>query len=603
MKPRSIDELFQAVCTKHAGRVAYRHRRQGSWVDVTWEEQRSACKQITKSLIALGVHKGECVSILSQTRLEWVRCDFGIIASGGVTVGIYPTNLAPDCAYIINHCEARIVFVENAEQLQKLFSVRDGLAAVRHFILYDGKSDAANGVLSWDDFLRLGREISDAQFDGRVRGLQPHDLAALVYTSGTTGVPKGVMLTHENLLFVSKSASDSLYLRDDFVTLLFLPLAHVFARLLVYFSMRNGIAIAFAESIEKVAENLKEVQPHFVASVPRIFEKIYAKVMSIIQQAGGVKAKLFHWALNIGYAVSRLQEQKQGVPPLLSAKHALAHKLVLHKIQAAFGGRLVWAVSGAAPLNKSIAEFFHACGVLVLEGLGMTENSSFSNVNRYEHYKFGTVGPVGPGIEMKLAPDGEILFRGPNVMKGYFKNPAATAEAIDKDGWLYSGDIGEIDAEGFLRVTDRKKDLIITAGGKNVAPQRIEKILCTSPLISQAMAFGDRKNYITALIALNPESISSWAEAQGIAFKDLEELARHPQLKELVEREVEEKNKELASFESVKKIRILPKGFSIAEGELTPTLKIKRKVVTEKYREVLEAMYRREYERKAGETV
>jgi long-chain acyl-CoA synthetase len=294
---------------------------------------------------------------------------------------------------------------------------------------------------------------------------------------------------------------------------------------------------------------------------------------------------LFHWALNTGYQVSRLQQDKQNIPSLLGVKHALANKLVLHKIQDAFGGRLIWAVSGAAPLNKSIAEFFHACGVLILEGIGMTENSSFSNVNRYDHNKFGTVGPVGPGIEMKRAPDGEILFR------GYFKNPAATAETIDQDGWLHSGDVGEIDADGFLRITDRKKDLIITAGGKNIAPQRIEKILSTSPFISQVMAFGDRKQYVTALITLNSESIASWARAQSIDFENPEELARHPLVRELIEREVNEKNKELASFESVKKIRILPKDFSIAEGELTPTLKVKRKVVTEKYREMLEQMY------------
>ncbi len=591
MAHRSIYKLFEDICQKHGNRTAYQYKRQGIWQSVTWAEQQATCKHLAKSLIALGVQKGQCVSILSQTRLEWVQCDFGIISSGGVTVGIYPTNLAPDCAYIINHCEGQIVFVENQEQLKKLFSVRAELAGVRQFILYDGESDAADNVLSWKDFLQKGEKITDAEFEARAQNLQPEDLAALVYTSGTTGVPKGVMLTHNNLLFVSQSASDSLYLRSDFATLLFLPMAHVFARLIIYFSMRNGIAIAFAESIEKVAENLKEVRPHFIASVPRIFEKIYTKVISGVQQAGGVKAKLFHWALNTGYEVSRLQQQKKSIPAFLNFKHALARKLVLHKISEAFGGRLLWAVSGAAPLNKSIAEFFHACGVLILEGLGMTENTSFTNLNRYDHNKFGTVGPVGAGIEMKLAPDGEILFRGANVMKGYFKNPEATAETIDQEGWLYSGDVGEIDADGFLRITDRKKDLIITAGGKNIAPQRIEKILCTSPYISQAVAFGDRQKYVTALITLNPDHVTPWAKTQGLQFQNISELAQHPKVKELIDREVEEKNKELAPFESVKKIRILPNDLSIAGGELTPSLKIKRKMVMEKYRDVLEEMY------------
>jgi long-chain acyl-CoA synthetase len=351
------------------------------------------------------------------------------------------------------------------------------------------------------------------------------------------------------------------------------------------------MTVAFAEGIEKVPDNLKEIRPHFIASVPRIFEKIYTKVTSSVQDAGGVKAKLFHWALNTGYQVSALQQKKQSIPTGLKLKHALANKLVLSKIQAAFGDRLVWAVSGAAPLNKSIAEFFHACGVLILEGIGMTENTSFTNVNRYDHNKFGTVGQVGPGIEMKIASDGEVLYRGPNVMKGYFKNPEATAETIDKDGWLYTGDIGEIDAEGFLRITDRKKDLIITAGGKNIAPQRIERILRTSRYISQAMAFGDRKKYVTALVTLNPEHVAPWAKAQGIEYKNFEELAQHPKVRELIEAEVAEKNNELASFESVKYVRIVPKDFSIDGGELTPSLKLKRKVVTERYRNLLEEMY------------
>ena len=592
MTHRSIDALLQDVCTRFAGQTAYQAKRAGVWVNVTWVEHRAVCRAIAKSLMALGMKKGESVCILSQTRLEWVQCDFGIISGGGVTVGIYPTNLAPDCAYIANHSEAQIVFVENSEQLQKLFSVRADLSRMRTFVLYEGApGDAAVGVLSWEEFLKLGQSISEAELEIRTQDLQPDDLASLVYTSGTTGVPKGAMITHRNLVFVSESASHSLYLRSDFVTLLFLPLAHVFARLIVYFSMRNGITIAFAESVEKVADNLKEVNPHFIASVPRLFEKLYTNVLRGEQQAGGVQAQLVHWALQAGYEASRMQQKKQGLSLALKVKQALADKLVLHKIRAAFGGRLVWAVSGAAPLNQTIAEFFHACGVLSLEGIGMTENTSFTNVNRYDHYKFGTVGPVGPGTEMKLAPDGEILFRGPNVMKGYFRNPEATAETIDHEGWLYSGDVGEIDGDGFLKITDRKKDLIITAGGKNIAPQRIEKILCTSPFISQAMAFGDRKKYVTALVTLNPDSLVPWAKAQGLVFQNMNELAQHPKVKELIDREIDEKNKELASFESVKKIRILARDFSIAEGELTPTLKIKRKSVTEKYRGVLEEMY------------
>jgi long-chain acyl-CoA synthetase len=520
-----------------------------------------------------------------------VQCDFGIVNCGAVTVGIYPTNLAPDCAYIINHCDGEVIFVENADQLNKIKQARNDIPKLRQIIIFDGAGTADGSVLSFADFLRKGEKVSDTDFEVRAGSIRPDDLASLVYTSGTTGIPKGAMITHENLLFTADAATQCLYLEPDFETLLFLPLAHVFARLIVYFCLCKGLTIAFAESVEKVADNLKEIRPYWFASVPRIFEKIYTKITTSVQDAGGIKEKLFNWALGVGYQVSRLQQNKQPIPGGLKFKHNLATKLVLHKIQEAFGGRLVWAVSGAAPLNKSIAEFFHACGVLILEGIGMTENTSFTNVNRYDNNKFGTVGQVGPGIEMKVAPDGEILYRGKCVMKGYFKNPEATAEALDQDGWLCTGDVGEIDANGFLKITDRKKELIITSGGKNIAPQRIERILRTSRFVSQAMAYGDHKKYVAALVTLNREHLEPWAKEHGIAYNSLEELANHPKVKELIEAEVNTKNAELASFESVKKVAIVPQDFSIAAGELTPTLKLKRKVLTEKYRQLIEQMY------------
>lgn len=591
MQHQSIYELFQEITSKNSAKIAYRYKSAGAWKGITWREQAETCKKISKSLMALGGKKGDRVNILSQTRLEWVQCDFGIVNCGAVAVGIYPTNLAPDCAYIINHGDAEVIFVENQEQLNKVQQVRKDTRKLRQIIIFDGTGSADGSVLSFADFLRQGEGVSDAEYEARAKSIRPDDLASLVYTSGTTGVPKGVMLTHENLLFTADSATQCLYLAPDFETLLFLPLAHVFARLIVYFCLYKGLAIAFAESVEKVADNLKEIRPHWFASVPRIFEKIYTKITAGVQDAGGIKEKLFNWALGVGYQVSRLQQSKQPIPAGLKFKHNLANKLVLHKIQEAFGGRLVWAVSGSAPLNKSIAEFFHACGVLIIEGIGMTENTSFTNVNRYDHNKFGTVGPVGPGIEMKLAPDGEVLYRSKGNMKGYFKNPEATAETIDQEGWLYTGDIGEVDADGFLKITDRKKELIITSGGKNIAPQRLERILRTSRFISQAMAYGDHKKYVTALVTLNREQVEPWAKEHGIAFNGFDELANHPQVKALIDEEVKAKNAELASFESVKKVAIVPQDFSIAAGELTPTLKLKRKVLTEKYRQLIEQMY------------
>ncbi|MDZ7267010.1 MAG: long-chain fatty acid--CoA ligase [candidate division KSB1 bacterium] len=583
--------MLHHLSVQNGSKPAYRFKRDGRWQEVSWQENEARCRQIARSLMALGVKAGDKVNILSQTRLEWVQCDFGIVSCGGVTVGIYPSNLAPDCAYIIDHSDAEVIFVENADQLAKILSVRAELPRLRHLIVFDGPGDAAQQVWSWEEFLARGEAVSETELEQRAAAIRPDDLASLVYTSGTTGVPKGAMLTHHNLIFTSDSASRCLPLEGEMVTLLFLPLAHVFARLIVYFCLQSGKTIAFAESIEKVAENLQEVKPHFIASVPRIYEKIYTRVLANVQAAGGLKAKLFYWALGVGTRVSQLQQQRQPIPAGLAWRHRLANKLVLHKVQAAFGGRLQWAVSGAAPLNKSIAEFFHACGITILEGIGMTENTSFTNVNRIDNNKFGTVGPVGPGIEMKLAEDGEVLYRGPNVMKGYYKNPAATAEAIDAEGWLHTGDIGEIDADGFLKITDRKKDLIITAGGKNVAPQRIERILRTSRYINQAVAVGDRQRFITALVTLNPEYVEPWARSQGIAFKSIDELVDHPKVRALIEAEVQEKNKQLASFESVKRVRIVPRDFTIAGGELTPTLKIRRKVVTEKYQKLLEEMY------------
>ncbi|MDZ7363369.1 MAG: long-chain fatty acid--CoA ligase [candidate division KSB1 bacterium] len=594
MPHQSIYDLFNEIIKKNPDKVAYRHKSAGAWKDVTWREQAETCRKISKSLMALGVKKGDRVNILSQTRLEWVQCDFGIVNCGGVTVGIYPTNLPSDCAYIIDHCDAEIIFVENQDQLNKVLQTRKDTPKLRQIIIFDGDSTADDSLLGFADFLRRGENVTDADYEARGQALRPDDFASIVYTSGTTGVPKGAMLTHENLLFVSESAAQCLHLEAYFETLLFLPLAHVFARLIIYFCLNKGITVAFAESIEKVADNLKEIRPHFICSVPRIYEKIYTKITSSVQDAGGIKEKLFNWALGVGYQVSRLQQNKQPIPGGLKFKHNLANKLVLHKIQEAFGGRLVWAVSGAAPLNKRIAEFFHACGVLILEGIGMTENSSFTNVNRYDNNKFGTVGPVGPGIEMKLAPDGEVLYRSKGNMKGYFKNPEATAETIDRDGWLHTGDIGEIDADGFLKITDRKKELIITSGGKNIAPQRIERILRTSRFISQAMAYGDRRKFVTALVTLNREHVEPWAKERGIAFSRFEDLADHPEIKKLIDDEVKRKNEELASFESVKKVAIVPVDFSIAGGELTPTLKLKRKTVTDKYRHLIEEMYKGE---------
>jgi len=591
MGHRTIYEMFRDVASSRPDATACRYKSGGEWHDMSWAEHEATVKTISKALLALGVQKGDRVGILSQTRAEWVQSDLGIVSCGAVTVGIYPSNLGPECSYILNHCEAEVLIVEDDGQLHKILSIRAEIPKVRHIVRIDGPGDPDNGVTSWKEFLGAGGSIPDADLEARAGQIEPDDLASLVYTSGTTGVPKGAMITHRNLLFTSESVSGSLIVEPHFVMLLFLPLAHVFARLIVYVCTHNGIAVAFAESIQKVADNLREVRPEFIVCVPRIYEKVYDKITSGVEEAGGLKATIFNWALGVGRQVSALQLQNKPIPGFLGLKHKLATKLVLGKIQAAFGGQMIYAISGAAPLNKEIAEFFHACGVVILEGLGMTENTSFSNVNRYDHNKLGTVGPTGPGIEMKLAPDGEVLFRGDNVVKGYYKQPEETAETFGADGWLRTGDIGEIDEDGFLRITDRKRDIIVTAGGKNVAPQRIERILRTSRYIGQVVAIGDKRQFISALVTLDPESVPAWAKEKGITFECVEDLSSNPEVMKLIESEVDDKNNQLASFESVKKFRILPRDLSIEAGEMTPTLKVKRKVVLDKHAGLVDGMY------------
>ena len=591
MLEKSIYESFNNVCEKNKDKIAYRYKKGIDWKPVTWGEHQETCKKISKSLMALGIEKGDKVNILSQTRLEWIQVDIATVSIGAIIVGIYANNLPDDCAYIINHSDAVVLFVEDQEQLDKIFKVRNNLPDLKHIVIIDGESSGAEGVMTWQEFITKGINVTDNEFLARTVEMRPGDVASIVYTSGTTGVPKGAMLTHENLVFTSWSVIQSILIEPHFETILFLPLAHVFARIIVYVCMQAAITVHIGESIEKAADNLKEIRPHFFASVPRAYERTYIKVTSSVQDAGGIKYRIFKWALGVGYAVSKSQQQKRPVKGLLAFKHKLANKLVFSKIQAALGGNIVYTISGAAPLNKVIAEFFHACGILILEGIGMTENTSFSNVNCYDNYKFGTVGQLGPEIEQKIAPDGEVLFRGKNVMLGYYKNPEETTDTIDKDGWLYSGDIGQIDEDGFLRITDRKKDLIITSGGKNVAPQRVEKNMLTSRYIGQVVVYGDQKKYLAGVVTLDQDQVKDWATKHGIPFSSWEELCKHSKVVELIDNEVQEKNKTLSSFETLKKVLIVPNEFSIDSGELTASLKIKRHVVTENYRAQLNMLY------------
>jgi long-chain acyl-CoA synthetase len=591
MLEKSIYELFKNVCEKNKDKIAYRHKDGTDWKPVTWGKHQEACKKISKSLMALGIEKGDKVNILSWTRLEWIQVDMATVSIGAVTVGIYHSSLPDDCAYIINHSDAVVLIVENQDQLDKISKVRNNLPNLKLIVIIEGEPSGAKGVMTWQEFMSKGMKVTEDEFLARTNDIRPGDVASLVYTSGTTGIPKGAMISHENLVFTSWSSLQSILMQPHFETMLFLPLPHIFARIIVYFCIRAGVTVNIGESMDKTPDNLKEVRPHFFATPPRLYEKAYVKITSNAHDSGGIKYKIFKWALKVGYAVSRLQQQKRPVTGLLAFKHKLANKLVFSKIQAALGGNVVYAISGGAPLNKALAEFFHACGILILEGLGMTENTSFTNVNRYDNYKFGTVGELGPEIEQKIAPDGEVLFRGKNVMLGYYKDPEETAETIDKDGWLHTGDIGMIDDDGFLRITDRKKEIIVTSGGKNVAPQRVENIMLTSRYIGQVVAYGDKKKYLTGVITLDQDQVGEWATKHGIQYSSLEELSNHAKVVELIDNEVQEKNKSLSSFETLKKVLIAPNEFSVESGEQTSSLKVKRQVVIDKYRAQLDALY------------
>jgi long-chain acyl-CoA synthetase len=587
----NFHEMLKETVDRLSSAPAYRWiLESGELESIDWAGFYGQVRQAAKSLIALGIGRGDKVNILSYTCYPWLLTDYALMAIGACTVGIYQTLLPKDCEYIINHSDAVLLFAEDEAQLAKLREIRQEIPDIRKVILFKGDPGADDWTMTYDEFLELGEDVSDEVLDQRIDEVTPEDVAGIVYTSGTTGVPKGVVLTHDNMTFTAQSARGTLTVYDGDETLLFLPLAHVFARLIAFSSMIYGTTLTFGRGLDTIADDLKIARPHYFASVPRVYEKVHTKIISGAEAKGGLALKIFRWAVGVGSEVSDHKINKRPVPALTALKYKLATKLVFSKIHEALGGRTRWCVSGAAPLNPDIARFFHAAGVLILEGIGMTENTSFTNANRYDNYRFGWVGPTGPGIEQKTAEDGEIVYRGRNVMREYYKMPEETAETITDDGWQYTGDLGEIDDEGFLRVTGRKKDLIITAGGKNVAPSAIEGLVATSKYINQVCVVGDRRKYLTALVTVDDENVQDYAREHGIAFEGTADLVRNSEIVGLIEGEVEGKNKGLASFESLKKIRIVD-AFTFENGVVTPTMEVKRNVAVERYDDVIEGMY------------
>jgi long-chain acyl-CoA synthetase len=551
-------------------------------------------RAVTHALRRLGLARGERAAILAENRPEWALADYGCLCAGIMGVPIYPTLTAPQVEYIVRDSGARVVFVSTREQLDKAIEACGDLPQEITLVVFDEAQGAPAHVLPWSRFIADGRAAAagepDDAFRAAARQAGPEDVATIIYTSGTTGEPKGVMLTHDNLHSNVIAVRRLIDITDADTTLSFLPLSHVLQRLADYLLLANGCTITYAHSLNTVADDLKVVQPTVVVSVPRVYERVYNKVMA----AEGAKGRLVQWAREVASAWT--EEKLSGRQPsaVLKLVHAIADRLVFKKIREAVGGRIRFFVSGGAPLEPTIARFFYGAGVLILEGYGLTETSPVTNINTPEKFRIGTVGPPVPGTEIRIAEDGEILIRGPQVMKGYYNRPDETAKVLTRDGWFHTGDIGEIDADDFLRITDRKKDLIVTAGGKKVAPQPIENRLKTNTYVEQVVMVGDKRKFPALLVVPAMGPLESWARARGIAFADGSALLADPQVQQLFERELLGALDGLASYEMPKKLALLDEEFTIEGGTLTPSQKVKRKVVQERYRHVIDAFYQDE---------
>ena len=594
MSIKTLSELF-LVAAEHKKPDAMLEKRDGEFRPISTEEMVDRVRRLAKALRELGVERGDRVALMAENGPHWPVVDFATLSIGAVLVPIYPTLLPDDpdqTRHIANDCGAKVAFVHGRERLESFLGFRDSLESLEHVVLIQEADEGGGGQITLSDLLTRGEGADPAEFERRAREAEPEDLATFIYTSGTTGLPKGVMLSHWNIASNVVNALQMMDIESDMTSLSFLPLSHSFERVVDYIYFYRGVSVAYAESIAMVGPNILEVKPHVFVSVPRVYEKVQARVYENAQ-ASPLKAKILHWALDVGREALPYRVRKERPPGFLGIKLGLADKLVFGKIRERLGGRFRFAISGGAPLGRELAEFFWGAGIPIFEGYGLTETSPVLTVNSPEKVKLGTVGTAVPDTELRIADDGEILARGPQIMQGYYNLPDATAEAIDSDGWFHTGDIGQIDDEGFLSITDRKKEIIVNAYGKNVPPAKVENALKTSRYISQAVAIGDKRKFIAALLVPDFEALASWAGSEGIDTGDREAFLHDDRVEAMFEREVAEANEKLAHYEEVRAWHLLPEEFSIEGGELTPTQKVKRRVVDEKYRAEIDSMYRK----------
>jgi len=587
--PETVIEVFEATARANADRPALCVKRGGEWQTTTWRQYRDEVRGAARGFIELGLEPGRGVAILGGNRPEWFVADLAAIAAGGLPTGIYTTSTPEQCRYIADHAEAAVVVVDSREHLEKFLEVRPALSRLRAIVAMDEAAPGGEGVLPWRELLARGNSVPETELDRRLAAQKPEDVCTLIYTSGTTGTPKGVMLTHRNVTWTAARVADLVRLRAGDRVISYLPLSHIAEQVVsLHGPMAFGASTSFAESLEKLGEGMREVRPTFFFAVPRVWEKVQAAVQTAGAQASPRRRRIAAWARGVGLRAGYAEQQGRSRP----WTYRLADRLVFSKVRARLGlDQADMCAVSSAPIALETLEFFLSLGIPIYEVYGMSECTGPATISLPGRYRTGRAGFAIPGTELRTAEDGEILIRGPHVFKGYYKDDEATRETLDAEGWIHSGDVGEIDADGFLRVTDRKKELIITSGGKNIAPQHLEGRLKQIPAVSQAVAIGDRRPYVVALLTLDPGRVAEEAAMAGSSARTTAEAARCPVFKAHIEKQVEEVNRGLARFESIKKFDLLSRELSVDEGELTPTLKLRRRAIHEKYRDAIAALY------------